>query len=131
MTITSTRGASVFLKKGVPTHVVRHMHAAVLEKGALPCDELGKTLDAEGAPEVEEGPKVMIAPEDAEARAEAIEKVSREFVKRNSSKDFTAGGTPSASAVSLALGWKVDQKEVRTVWMKIRPELLGNQEAQT
>lgn len=120
----SNQGASIAFEKGKPTHVPRFMHGIVMEKGILPCDKDGKPLDAESAPTADEKP-VLTAPEDAEGRNDAIEKVCREMVKRNTPADFTAGGTPNATAVSFALGWKVDQKEVRAVWVKIRPEMLN------
>lgn len=126
VTVTSTAGASIAFEKGKPTHVPRFMHGAVLEKGALPCDDKGRVLDAETAPVPEEvEKKVLLAPEDPEDRQDAITKAVREIAARNVSADFTAGGTPSAQAVSLALGWKVDQKEVRQAWVKARPELLN------
>lgn len=126
--VTSTQGAAIGFEKGVPTHVPKFMHAAVLEKGILPCDDKGKVLDAEAAPEVAPEVKVLLAPEDAEERNAAIERAVREIFKRNSPADFTAGGTPSEKAVSLSLGWKVDQKEVRAVWVKVRPTLMGTGE---
>lgn len=124
MTVSSTLGAAIAFKKGEATHVPKFMHTLVMEKGILPCDKDGKPVDVDSAPDTSE-PKLMIAPEDAESRNAAIEKVIREMVVRNSPADFTAGSTPSSSAVSLTLGWRVDQKEVRAVWVKIRPDILN------
>lgn len=127
ITVATTAGAAIAFEKGKPTHVPKFMHESVQEKGALPCDKDGKVTEASDAPEeptAAAGSGLLLAPEDAESRNEAIEKTIRAIVERNAAPDFTAGGMPSAGAVSLALGWRVDQKEVRPIWVKIRPELL-------
>jgi hypothetical protein len=129
VTIASTLGAAIFFEKGIPTHVPRSMHGLVMEKGVLPCDKDGKALDVEKVvEEIEQETKVKSAPEDADERQDAITKVLRGIVASNKSSDFTAAGTPSAQAVSLSLGWKVDQKEVRLAWVKARPVLIGDKE---
>jgi hypothetical protein len=119
--ISSILGYAIEFKKGEPTHVPRRMHATVMEKGIVPCDIRGAALDVadiEATPEA----KVLLAPEEAEDRAPAIRGVIDAIVKRNSSNDFSAGGVPSASAVTAALGWKVDAKEIRPIWDKVKQE---------
>lgn len=118
ITIVSTQGYSLSFKKGEPLHVPRAMHAEVMEKGVLPVDQ----ADAEAVTAAQE-PKVLIEPEDAEERKDKIREVVVAMAKRNSPKDFSAGGVPLATAVSLALGWKADPKEVRAVWAEVKPTL--------
>lgn len=119
--IRSTTGASVGFEKGVPTHVPRHMHSVVMEKGIMPSDEKGKVLDVEEAPvtplaEV----RVMVAPEDPVDRAKAVRAAIAAVLKSNVATDFTAGGTPHERAISVALGWRVDQREVKSEFQKMR-----------
>jgi hypothetical protein len=116
-------GHRIAFEKGQPTHVPKIMHAMALEKGILPCTKEGKPLDTPQIYSPEEA-KVVLAPEDADERSEAIVKAMKAIVKRNNAKDFTSGSTPSASAVSLAVGWKVDPKEARQVWDKHRHDIL-------
>lgn len=126
ITIGSTQGYSIEFQKGVPTHVPRAMHAEVMEKGVLPCDAKGETLDAPEASKLApDAPRVMVAPEDPEERKEKILEVIKALCKTNSSKDFSAGGVPSATSVSMALGWKVDAKEIRPIWAEFKPTLEG------
>lgn len=128
-TLRSTLGHSVTFARGKATYVPKALHALAVERGILPCDADGKPIPEKGeeiVEEVEAQSKVVLAPSTREARDEAIEAACRSMVKTNNAKDFTAGGTPNAEAVSFSVGWKVDQKEVRAVWTRIRPELLGN-----
>lgn len=120
----STEGHSIGFEKGVPTHVPRSMHATVLNKGCLPCDKEGKILDdvTAHAPGAVEEKKVLIEPEDAEERKAAIEKAIKAMVGRNNAKDFSAGGVPLAATVSAAVGWQVDQKEIRPIWDAMKRE---------
>lgn len=100
ITVASTQGYAIEFKKGEPTHVPRSMHNEVMEKGVIPCDDAGALRAAEPAPVA----KVLLAPEDADERAEAIRAVMAQIVERNNSHDFSAGGVPSSSSVSAALG---------------------------
>jgi hypothetical protein len=123
ISVTSILGYSIFFEKGVQTHVPRAMHAEVIEKGILPVEEDGKisveAIDKMTSPDI----KIVLAPETAEDRNEAIAEAVKAIVKRNDSRDFTSGGVPSAVAVTAALGWKVDPKEVRNVWATLRANL--------
>lgn len=117
-------GQAIRFIAGVGTQVPRIMHDEVLEKGILPVDAAGKTVDpVQVATLVPEKPKLITAPEDAMDREDAIKGVLKALVDDNSPKNFTGAGCPTAKAVSLALGWSVDQKDVRTVWEKHRVEL--------
>lgn len=118
-------GMSIGFEKGVPTFVHPRMHQEVMEKGILPVDDEGKAVDPEShtagsAQEV----KVVLAPEDGYERELKIVEVFRAFVTRNHPADFTAAGMPSAKAITAALGWTVDTREVRTAWEKHRREIL-------
>jgi len=118
-------GQSVEFKKGVPTKVPPGMHDEVMEKGIIPVNDDGSAVNPETTEVVPAEKPVLLAPEDGAVRAKRIAEVFKALVARNNPSDFTAGGTPSATAVTAALGWKVDQKEVRTVWEKNREALIG------
>lgn len=120
--IGSTLGYSIEFKRGRPTHVPRRMHSLVMERGCVPCDPAGKILDADKIQDPVEAPTVLLAPDDADERADKILEVVKALAKRNDAKSFSAGGVPTATAVSAALGWKVDQKEIRPVWDKFKRE---------
>lgn len=121
--ITSTQGYSLKFEKNVPMHVPKKMHPEVLEKGILACDKAGKALSLEDQP-VDPEATIVLAPDDAEERAAKIEEAMMAIVKRNNPHDFSGGGVPSAGAVSVALGWKVDAKEIRPIWTRVKPSLV-------
>lgn len=125
ISIGHTNGQRINFVKGVPTHVRRDMHSVVMDKGIMPCDADGKRLDA---PEVfipdPEKPVVNNGPEDPSERREAIEKAIAALVESNQPVDF-AGGTPKDTAVARVLGWPVDKREVRKVWIEVRPQYLA------
>lgn len=114
--VTSLQGYSIRFDKGVPTHVPKVMHAEVMEKGILPCDDGGATLSIDKVEDPKPKPKVLLAPEDPAERAEAIRVVIEALAERNSPKDFSAGGVPTSKAVTAALGWSADAQEIRPVW---------------
>lgn len=124
ITVTSTRGYSLEFKKGVPQHAPKPMHAELIEKGILPVADDGG-IDVEKLTEAVDGDakKVVVTPEDADERAVAIETVIKALVEANNPADFTAGGVPSASSLTAALGWRVDLREVRTIWNRVKSEL--------
>lgn len=97
------------------------MHSEVMEKGIMPVDDHG---EVDTKHEIKLESKVVLAPEDGLERAKQILRVIEAIVARNNSKDFAGGGHPSAKAVSAALGWMTDQKEVSGVWKKHRETLL-------
>jgi hypothetical protein len=120
-------GAAILFKKGVPTLCPAGMYDEVLEKGVLPVEEDGTPINPATTEVIQEDKKKVMAPDDPAARTRKIADVLRDIVQRNNPHDFTAAGTPNATAVTAGLGWKVDQKEVRTVWEKHRAALTGSQ----
>lgn len=124
-------GHAVEFKKGVPTLAPVGMHEELFERGVLPADQSGAAaLDLAGATVDAATPKVLLAPDDGNERSMKIVEVFKAMVKRNSATDFTAGGTPNAAAVTSALGWRVDQKEVRAAWEKNREKLLNRNQSE-
>ena len=126
-TLRSTAGRSITFAKGKPTHVPKMLHQEAIERGLLACDDKGVPFPEKGEEIVEASEKaeVKLAPTTREERDEAMAAVFEAMVKRNNAAEFTGGGTPNAEAVSMALGFKVDQKEVRTLWLKVRAKLVG------
>lgn len=121
----SLSGRSIQFDKGVPTHVPREMHTEVMEKGILPCDQDGKILDdIQGIEKILPTAGVVLAPEDPAERKAAITAAMHALVKRNARADFTGGGIPHEVALTAALGWRVEQREVRAIWAEIKPEVM-------
>lgn len=128
--VRTTHGACITFEKNKPTHVPKALHSIVLEKGILPCNDTGKELDLEkAAAAVPQEVQLLVAPETAEERGEAILKILKALVERNNSADFGASGIPKQDAVLTALGWAVDAKEIRQVWNANRQELLTGKKA--
>lgn len=123
ITVSSTLGHSLDFKKGVPTHVPPIMRKICIERGILPVEGVEEAVVM--LEEAERGPKLHLAPDDVDERKEAIEKACREIAKRNHSDDFTGGGIPNANAVTAALGWKVNQVEIREIWKELRVKMKG------
>lgn len=126
-TLRSTLGHSVTFERGKPTHVPKALHPLAVERGLLPCDEKGTPLPEKSEEIVQESEaksRVLLAPDDPAEREDRIVAVFKALVAENKSSNFAGGGTPSAEAVSGALGWKTDQKEVRKVWEKTRAQIL-------
>lgn len=120
-------GHSIAFEKGKPTTVPKGMHEEVLEKGILPVDEAGKPVDPAENKVITADQVRQQAPEDGEtARAKILEAL-KQVVARNKSTDFTGGGQPSAEAVTSILGYRVDGKEVRDVWVKHRATILNKE----
>lgn len=114
-------GHSANFIKGVPQQVHPMMEAECLEKGILPVDG----TDPRNNEVVVETSTIKLAPEDGFERAKRILEVVKAIVKGNDAKNFTGGGRPTAKAVSNALGWQVDQKDVNAVWLEHRQSLLA------
>lgn len=120
-------GHAIEFKKGVPTKVPYGMYEECLAVGVLPVDEDGAPVDpAEN--KVTQDVKLVTAPTDGGERAQLILEAFKQIVARNNSKDFAGGGMPHPDAVSLALRWRVEQKEVRQLWEKHRQALLNKKE---
>lgn len=128
----SLSGRSILFEKNVPTHVPREMHSEVMEKGILPCDKDGNVLDDVTDVEVAVSatPLILVAPEDPAEREEKISAAIFALADRNARGDFTAGGVPHDKAVSAALGWTVEAREVRAVWAKVKPEVMAKRSSE-
>lgn len=129
ITIASTLGHAIEFKKNIPTHVPRAMIEEVMEKGVLPCNEDGSIIDADDEEAVAalmpEAPKIVIRPKDQTEVNEKILDVMKQIVERNDPLDFTGAGMPSAKKIAQTLGWSVDTKDVRALWIKHAGDLKG------
>lgn len=126
VTVTSLKGYSFNFEAGIPQHVPKACHPEMIERGILPVGSDGKPdlvqvdiVAKDGDPKV----KIVLAPETNEERAELIREVLLKVATRNNAADFTSGGVPSPAAVSGALGWRVDAKEIRPIWQEIKVAL--------
>lgn len=119
-------GHAIEFKKGVAVTVPLGMHSEVMERGILPVDEAGAPVDPAAHQIAVDPAKPIMPPDDGNVRNAQILEVIKQIVVRNNSKDFAGGGCPHQQAVSSALGWRVDQKEVRIVWERHREALLNS-----
>ena len=101
-TFASTLGAAVGFKEGVPVHVPPALYAEVQAIGAVPEKEI---------------PAEAKTAEDGE---EALFKVFEKLALENERSNFTAGGTPHATALNKVLGWVVPNKERDVAWAKFK-----------
>ena len=108
--LTTTKGHSVAFEKGVPTHVPPAIYQEALAIGAIPPD--GED------PHVEDVVKTDNAPSDPAERAPLILAVIEKLVAENARENFTAAGSPTVDAVTKAVGFKVQSKEIATVWQQ-------------
>lgn len=110
-TLNTKLGHSVFFKKGEPTVVSKLVYAEAIAIGALPVDGADPNVIADSVPSKE--------PVDPAERAPQIKAAIELLVERNARNDFTASGAPTAVAVSEAVGYKVQAKEIAAVWQAI------------
>lgn len=115
---------AIRFEKGKPQDVPQSMVQEVLDKGILPVEDSGEPVKAGEKEVVKDSALKKLAPEDGDERRAAIVEVMRAIVARNDAKDFTSGGMPSAGAVSLALGWRTDTKEIKAIWSAERNGML-------
>ena len=108
--LTTTKGHSVAFEKGVPTHVPPAIYQEALTIGAIPPD--GED------PHVEDVVKTDNAPSDPAERAPLILDAIEKLVAENARENFTAAGSPTVDAVTKAVGFKVQSKEIATVWQQ-------------
>ena len=108
--LTTTKGHSVAFEKGVPTHVPPAIYQEALTIGAIPPD--GEE------PQVEDVVKTDNAPGDPAERAPLILAAIEKLVAENARDNFTAAGSPTVDAVTKAVGFKVQSKEIATVWQQ-------------
>jgi hypothetical protein len=121
---------AIAFKAGEPTALPRSMHEEAINKGILPVE--GEKASAAATQKIagaDNTTKVVMPPDSLEVREDAILEGIKAIVKRNVATDFTANGTPSATSLTAALGWKVDGKEVRKVWEKNRQQILADKDA--
>jgi hypothetical protein len=125
-------GQRITMYKGVPTHVPRDMHVAVLNRGAQPCNEKGEVIEDQSeiidfpdpdSPDPMKAPPALTAEERAEKIGEAFDRI----VEENNPHDFS-GSTPSHEAVTRIVGFRTDSKEVRQIWTKVRRKYLAKKE---
>lgn len=115
-------GHAIEFKKGEPTDVPRIMHKACLEKGVIPVED--PAGNAGSVADADDKPRLLLRPEDGEEMNDKILEALIAIVQRNDTRDFDAGGMPTAASVTAITGWKVDRKDVRKVWEEFRAELL-------
>jgi hypothetical protein len=108
--LTTTKGHSIAFEKGKPTHVPPAIYQEALAIGALPPD--GEE------PQIEDVVKLDNAPSDPAERAPLILAAIEKLVAENARENFTAAGSPAVGAVSEVVGFKVQAKEVATVWQQ-------------
>lgn len=108
--LTTTKGHSVAFEKGVPTHVPPAIYQEALTIGAIPPD--GED------PHVEDVVKTDNAPSDPAERAPLILAAIEKLVVENARENFTAAGSPTVDAVTKTVGFKVQSKEIATVWQQ-------------
>ena len=108
--LTTTKGHSVAFEKGVPTHVPPAIYQEALTIGAIPPD--GED------PHVEDVVKTDNAPSNPAERAPLILDAIEKLVAENARDNFTAAGSPTVDAVAKAVGFKVQSKEIATVWQQ-------------
>ena len=108
--LTTTKGHSVAFEKGVPTHVPPAIYQEALTIGAIPPD--GED------PHVEDVVKTDNAPSDPAERAPLILDAIEKLVAENARENFTAAGSPTVDAVTKAVGFKEQSKEIATVWQQ-------------
>ena len=116
--LTTTKGHSVAFEKGKPTHVPPAIYQEALAIGAIPPD--GEE------PQVEDVVKTDNAPGDPAERAPLILAAIEKLVAENARDNFTAAGSPTVGAVSEAVGFKVQSKEIATVWQQYHDKVAAD-----
>lgn len=107
-TLSTTKGHSIAFKKGVPQHVPPIIYQEALAAGAVPPDGMDV--------QVKEDVTTDNTPSDPSDRAPAIMAAIEKLVAENSRDNFTAAGSPTVDAVTRVVGYKVQAKEIATVW---------------
>ena len=120
--LTTTKGHSVAFEKGKPTHVPPAVYQDALAIGAIPPD--GED------PHFEEPVKTDNAPADPAERAPLILAAIEKLVAESSRDNFPAAGSPTVGAVSEAVGFKVQAKEISTVWQQHHDKVAAEKAAE-
>jgi hypothetical protein len=116
--LASLKGYSVCFEKGVPVWVPPAIAAEAMHIGAEAVEEKDK-IDLTPAEE----PAPNTGPSDAATREEQIMDAIQVIVATNERDSFSAAGLPKAAPISALLGYKVDKREIETVWNK-RSEMI-------
>lgn len=104
--ISSVFGSSVEFLKGVPTYAPPAMHDEIIAAGVRAESELPEAAPVEG----------VVEPRTKDERLAAIYGAFKKITLRNTRDDFTANGTPHATAVARELGWSLSNKERDAAW---------------
>ena len=121
-TLNTTKGHVLEFKKGVATHVPPAVYQEALGIGAIPPD--GED------PVVQDVVKTDSAPNDPSERAPLILAAIEKLVAENARDNFTAAGSPTVGAVSEAVGFKVQAKEIATVWQQYHDKVAADKAAE-
>lgn len=109
LTISTSSGHAVEFKKGVPTYVPPDARSEVMQRGAVPEEDI---------PEDEvSGTDV---PADPAERVKAVFAAFDIIVKRNRREDFGAGGAPNGKVVNDELKWPLASKDRATFWQEYK-----------
>lgn len=109
MTVISTSGRSVILKKGVPTYCPAQMHKDLISAGVVPAEEIPD-------PVVDDGPGEPVVHSD---RQTALMAAFEKILLRNNRGDFTASGVPHSAVLIKELGWStITTKERDAAWIE-------------
>ena len=112
ITVASTCGLSVELKKGEPTLCPPGMHDELIALGCIP-------EEPASAPEPGAAP---VAPTDLIGRYQALCKAFEVIALRNERTDFNATGVPHPAVLAKELGYTVNAKERDAAWAKWQNE---------
>jgi hypothetical protein len=109
----TTKGHSAYFKAGVPTHV---SPAIVAEAIAIGAELAPGEAPVDITPHVPAGPNS--GPADAMAREQDILEAINLLVAENHRETFAASGIPKTTAIEKIVEYKVDKREVQTVWTR-------------
>ena len=113
ITLRSLQGISVRFEKNKPVAVPEQCIAEAMALGAVPVT----------AADLEK-PEPLFTPEPVGlAREEAFQTAIEMLVEENSRTKFTAGGKPTKAAMTSALGFEIDNREINAEWAKYKEQL--------
>ena len=110
-TLRSLYGHVVTFEKGKEVFVP---NIVVNECVAIGAEQMDGTPDVLGPEEVSAKP---MSPDEREA---AVLAAFEKLAKKNERSDFNGAGMPTDKAVEREAGFKVDQKELKSLWQKRR-----------
>lgn len=112
-TLVSVKGHTIQFIKNKPTLVPKPLHLEAIAAGAQPAEDQDEV-------EFEETPTITAPPDDSDTRAEMLKMALMDIAKRDDSNDFTANGTPKASAVRKILDYTVSAEEIGLAWTELK-----------